>query len=280
MNARHAGRATPPAFGSFRSGTRSIWLASLALPIAVIIPVIWVFLRPQPPAPVRDIETVIKTYYGFEPLTPPSRLREPGSIYLVEGSSLRKVCEATPEMLAGKVQESKKVSQKHQSEEDSQFSLSGSFVKALNGKLSGARVATVEYGMKDAVIREIAEATLSEIELLLMSDKRCDDKVTALLNANKKVCSGYSSLAASIFYRVRFERSSDVTGKAELAAVIKEAIEETSGGSVSVHNAEEFVGENLIYGVLLSSSCLVLDTAPGRTSGAGTPSSPAPSPKT
>ena len=280
MSGRRAGRATPPAFGSFRSGSRSIWLASLALPIAVVIPALWVFFRPQPVAPVRDIEAVIKTYYGFEPLMPPSRLREPGSIYLVEGNSLRKICVATPELLAGKVQESKTVNQKHQNEEDSQFSLSGSFVRALNGKLSGARVATVEYGMKDTFIREIAEEYLLEIERTLMAKKDCDDKVTALLNANKRVCSGYSSLAASIYYRVRFDRSSDVTAKTELAGVIKEAIEETSGGSVSIRNAEEFVGENLIYGVLLSSSCIVIDTSPGRTSGTGTPPLPPPTPRT
>lgn len=280
MSRGHVGRTTPPAFGPFRNGNRSIWLASLALPAVAIVPVIWVFLRPAPVPPVQDIETVVKTYYGFDPLTPPNRLRGPGSIYHIDGSSVRKVCEATPEMLIGKVEISNTVSRKHQSSENSQFSLSGSFVQALNGKLSGARVATVEYGMKDVVISEIAEENLSEIERLLMSKKDCDNKVTALLSANKKVCSGYSSLAASIFYRVRFDRSSDVTARVELTEVIKQAIEETGAGNVTVRNAEEFVGENLIYGILPSSSCLVLDTSPGRTSGGGMPSLPAPSPKT
>ena len=146
---------------------------------------------------------------------------------------------------------------------------------ALNGKLAGARVATIEYGMKDVVISEIALATLRKIERVLMSEKDCDDEVNALLSENKKVCSGYSSLTASIVYKVRFDRNSDATAQAALTNVIKKAIEETGNGKISVRNAEEFVGENLIYGILLSSRCIVIDTTPGRTSGAGTPPLPA-----
>jgi hypothetical protein len=272
MNRRHVWRTTPPAFGSFRIGNRSIWLASLALPVALVIPAIWYVTRPSLP-PAHDIETVIKSYYGFDPLTPPSRLRGPGAIYQVDGSSVRKVCEATPEVLGGSIDESITVNRTHNSSENSRFSLSGGFVSALNGKLEGARVATIEYGMKDVVIREIPEATLGKIERVLMSEKDCDHTVNALLNANKRVCSGYSSLTASISYKIRFDRSSDVTAQAKVAVanVIKEAIEENSGGTINVRNAEEFSGEKLIYGILLSTRCLVLDTSSGRTSGAGTP---------
>ncbi len=284
MSRGHVWRTTPPAFGSFRSGNRNryIWLALLALPVAVISPVIWVFSRPPPAPPVQHIGTVVKVkaYYRFDLLTPPSRLRRPGSIYHVDGSSVRKVCEATPEVLDGKVDVSDTISQTRQSEENSQFFLSGSFVHALNGRLVGARVVTIEYGMKDVVISEIALATLRTIERVLMSEKDCDDEVNALLSANRKVCSGYSSLTASIVYKVRFDRSSNVVAQAELTVVIKKAIEDTGSGKISVRNAEEFVGENLIYGILLSSRCLVIDTSPGRASGAGTPSLPAPSPKT
>ncbi len=280
MSRRHVGRTTPPAFGSFLGGSRSIWLASLALPVVVVIPVIWAVVRPPPAPPVQDIENVVKTYYGFDPLTPPSRLRRPGAIYHVEGNSVRKVCEATPEMLDGKVSESDTVSRSRSRLESNEFSLSGGFVNSLNGKLGGTRVASIEYGMKDVMISEIAEATLGKIERLLMSEKDCEDTVNALLIADKKVCSGYSSLTASIVYKVRFERSSEVAAQAKLADVIKEAIEEASGGKISARNAEEFSGEKLVYGILLSSRCIVLDTSPGRTLGAGPPSSPAPGPKT
>ena len=281
MNGRNVRRTNPPAFGSFRSGSRSVWIAILALPIAAIVPVAAYVYYPWGP-PVHDIETVIKTYYGFDPLTPPSRLRGPGAIYAVDGRLVRKVCEASPEVLGGSIDESVTVNRTHNDEASGKFSLSGSFVKRLNGKLSGARVTTVEYSMKDVVIREIPEATLGKIERVLMSEKDCDDAVTALLTVNKVVCSGYSSLTASITYKVRFDRTTDVSAeaKAAMADVIKETIEETSGGTVNIRNAEEFFGDKLIYGILLSSRCLVLDVSGGRTSGALSPSQQAARPRT
>ncbi|MGE0038997.1 MAG: hypothetical protein AB7S93_25660 [Xanthobacteraceae bacterium] len=281
MNGRHVRRTQPPAFGSFRSGNRGIWIAALALPIAVIVPIIWYVYFPSGP-PAHDIETVIKTYYGFDPLTPPSRLRGPGAIYAVDGRLVRKVCEASPEVLGGSIDESITVNRRHDDETAGRFSLSGNFVQRLNGKLTGARVTTVEYSMKDVIIREIPEAALGRIERLLMSEQDCEDAVSALLTAKKMVCSGYSSLTASISYKVRFDRTTDVSAeaKAVLADVIKETIEENSGGKVSVRNADEFSGENLIYGILLSSRCILLDVPAGRTSGAISPSQPAARPRT
>jgi hypothetical protein len=272
MNGRDVRRTKPPALGSFLSGNRGIWIAVLALPIAVIVPIIWYVYFPRE-APAHDIETVIKTYYGFDPLTPPSRLRGPGAIYAVDGRLVRKVCEASPEVLGTSVDESITVNRRHDDETSGNFSLSGNFIKRLNAKLTGARVTTVEYSMKDVVIREIPEATLGKIERQLMSEKDCEDTVIALLSAKKMVCSGYSSLTASISYKIRFDRSTDVSAeaKAALADVIKETIEENSGGKVNVRSAEEFFGENLIYGILLSSRCILLDLPAGRTSGAVSP---------
>ena len=273
MNRRNVWRTTPPAFGSFRIGNRSIWLASLALPVALVIPAIWYVTSPSP-APAHDIETVIKSYYGFDPLTPPSRLRGPGAIYHVNGSSVRKVCEATPEVLGGFVDESITVNRTHNSSENSRFSLSGSFVNALNGKLEGARVATIEYGMKDVVIREIPEATLGKIERVLMSEKDCDDTVNALLSANKRVCSGYSSLTASISYKVRFDRRTESRRKpkSRWRTSSRRPSRRPAAARSDVRNAEEFSGEKSdLWHLCSSTRCLVLDASCGRTSGAGRP---------
>jgi hypothetical protein len=260
MTGRHVGRTDPPAHGSLR--TRGVLIAAIALPVALSLPAAWYVYVPKPPPAVDDIGSVIRSY-GFDPLTPPSQLRGPGAIYHIEGSSVRKVCEATADLLDGAVDESRTMDRSGNSSDNAQFSLSGSFIGALNGKLDGARVATIEYGMKNVVIREIPEATLGKIEHKLMSEKDCDDTVNALLSANKKVCSGYSSLSASLTYKVHFDLKSDISAqtKTAVANVIKEAIEEKSGSQISVQNAEEFSGEDLIYGILLSARCLRLDTS-------------------
>jgi hypothetical protein len=265
MNGRNVGRTHPPALGSSWIGRRGIVAAVIAVPVVLAIPGIWSVYGPRPKPAVDDIETVIRGY-GFEPLTPPNKLRGPGAIYYVEGGAVRKVCEATAELLNGAVDESPTEDRSRNSLENSRFSLSQSFVQALNGRLDGVRVATIEYGMKNVVIREIPEAVLSTIEQKLMSQKDCEDTVNALLSANKRVCSGYSSLTATLSYKVRFDLKSEISAQARAAAVgvIKQAIEGKSGSEIGVENTEEFSGDNLIYGILMSARCILPDTADRR----------------
>lgn len=280
MSRRNVGRTSPPAFGSFRSGNRRIWIAAL-LPVVVAVPALWYYFYP-PTEAVEDIEAFVRKYYRFEPLTPPSRLRSPGSIYLIEGALMRKVCDARRHLSSEDIDESETYSRIRTGDTKSRFELSGGFVSMLNAKLMGARVESIEFGMRDVTIREIPEAILGKIERQLMADPDCEDAVHDLLTANKKVCSGSASLTASISYKVRFDRRSDLTAQAKLAVAdaIRESIEENGGGTVSVRNAEEFSGEKLIYGILLSPRCLELNATPGRTSGTGRPSQQATGPKT
>lgn len=265
MNGGHVRRTYPPALDASWLGRRGFVAAVIAVPVALAIPGIWSVYDPRPKPAVDDIETVVRRY-KFDPLTPPNKLRGPGSIYYVEGGSVKMVCQATAHQLEGAVRESSTGVRTGYSSENSQFSLSQNFVQTLNGRLDGARVATIEYGMTNTVISEIPLATLRRIERELMSDKDCEDAVNALLSENKKVCSGYSSLTASLTYKVSFDRRSNISAEARAAAagVIKEAIEEKSGSTMGVKNAEEFSGEGLIYGILLSARCLLPNTADQR----------------
>jgi hypothetical protein len=284
MNGRHVWRTKPPALGSFLSGNRGIWIGlSLLLPLAAAVPALWdYFDRPPQEEVVDDIEAVIKKFYRHDPLTPPSRLRAPGSIYLVDGNLLRNVCLADPEVVRKHIQESTTQDRTSNAAAGTRFIFGGNAVDSLNAKLSGARVESIEFGIKGATIQEIPEAILGRIERLLMNDPDCEYAVSGMLAANKKVCSGYSSLTASISYKVRFARGSELTAesKLEYADVIRETIEAHGGGTVSVRNAEEYSGEKLIYGVLLSSRCFVPDTTAGRASGKGGPSQMATTPRT
>jgi hypothetical protein len=265
MNERHVRRTYPPALGSSWIGRRGIVAAVIAVPVVLALPGIWFVYAPSAKAAVDDIEAVVR-HYKFEPLTPPNKLRGPGSIYYVEGGAVKIVCEATAHQLEGAIRESSAGVRTGRSSENSQFSVSQNFVQTLNGRLDGARVATIEYGMTNTVISEISLATLRRIERELMSNKDCEDAVNDLLSENKKVCSGYSSLTGSMTYKVSFDRRTNISAEARAAAagVIKEAIEEKSGSAMGVKNAEEFSGEGLIYGILLSAHCLLPDTPDGK----------------
>ena len=112
MNRRNVRRTNPPAFGSFRSGNRSIWIAILALPIAAIVPVAAYVYYPWA-APVQTSRRSSRPSMASSPLTPPSRLRGPGAIYAVDGRLVRKICEASPEVLGGSIDKSITVNRTH-----------------------------------------------------------------------------------------------------------------------------------------------------------------------
>lgn len=260
-----------------------MWTAALLLlPLAAAAPFIWIYFdRPPPTEVVEDIEVAIKKYYRHDPLTPPSSLRGPGSIYVVdEGNQVRKVCSTTAEQ-DKYIEESTTQSRIATTAAGVRFAVGGSIIESLNAKLAGTRVESIEFGIKDATIREITEAKLGRIENELMSDPYCESRVGRILADNKKVCSGYSSLTASISYKVRFARDSELTAETKLAQanVIKEMIETHGGGTVSAQTAEQYSGEKLIYGILLSSYCILPNTTAGQASGRGGPSQVGRSPR-
>jgi hypothetical protein len=283
MNGRHVRRTNPPAFGSLVRGNRGILAAALLVPLAAAGPALWYyFKRPAPAQVVEDIEAAVKKYYRHDPLTPPNRLRGPGSIYVVDqGNQVRKVCPTSAEQ-DKYIEESTTQTRVVNTASGVRFAVSGSIVESLNAKIAGARVESIEFGIRGATIHEIAEARLGRIEQELMSDPYCESRVSRMLADNKKVCSGYSSLTASISYKVHFARSAELTADVKLAhaELIKETIESHGGGTVSVRNAEEYSGEKLIYGILLSSYCILPNATVGQNSVPSRRSQAGTSPKT
>jgi hypothetical protein len=259
MNTRRVRRTKPPAAAPHHPGRRAFLIACIALPLVMIVPGALYVARETKPR-LDDIESAIRAY-GFDPLVPPSRLREPGAIYQVEGSSFRKVCDVHPELLIDKVRESPTQDRMRRRLEKGRFSLGGGVVEALNGKLEGGRVTTIEYRLKNVTIREIAMAALGEIEDALLREKHCDEFVNDLLNANKKVCSGSATLSATLSYKVHFDVRFDTHAKAKVADIVQKVIEEETGSRIQMQAADEFAGENLYYGIQLSTRCITAGTA-------------------
>ncbi len=180
------------------AGRKYIRLASIALPIAVALPSAYVVLdRPA----LDDIETAIKEA-GFDPLVSPNRLRGPGALYEVEDGFYRKVCDVDPALLDGKLKSSPAPDRHRESLEKAGFTLDAKFIEALNAKLSGARLTSIEYTLADVTISEIDYSHLFEIEDNLLSQKNCEKAVQRLLRANRKVCPGYAALSATTSYKV------------------------------------------------------------------------------
>jgi hypothetical protein len=257
MSERHAGRAETPAAGFFQRARKHIWLASIVVPGLVIVPgVAWFF---QPPSVDEVVRTVKEA--GFDPLVPANRLRGPGAIYAVEGNSYKKVCDSDSSLLDGKVKQSPTPDHVRRHLEKSRFSLAGDFLEGINTNLKGERLTSVELKLSKVEISEIAMDELLGIQDALLSRPKCREVVSRLLKANKLVCAGYAALSATTSYHVR--TAMKMTGNADVkrAEMVKQAIEQHTGSEVTIHNADEFKGDNLFYGIQLWGLCITPDTA-------------------
>lgn len=261
MSDRHVRPTKTSAAGSVQAGRRNLWLASIALPVAVVIPAaIYVVDHPQPQ--LDEVETVIRQA-GFDPLVPPNRLRGPGALYEVEGGLYRKVCDADTAVIAKKLKESPTQDQLRERLENGGFSLSGKFVGMLNAELGSARLTSIELKMTHVTISEIAESDLLEISNNLLSQKSCDEVVNGLLKANKKVCPGYAALSATTLYKVHFDAKfdSNADDKAPIMKAVQQAIQENADGQIRTQSADELSGDNLFYGIQLATLCITPDSA-------------------
>jgi hypothetical protein len=239
---------------------RLLAIACVAIPVAVIAPAVAYMILP--PAEEDGIEAVIKKA-GFEPVQPPNRLRGPGALYEVEDGYYRKVCDAGPDILRGKSLKSPIEDQTRERLAKARFKVSSEIVENSNAKLGSSRVTSIEYRLTDAAITEITLADLAEIQDQLLSQKSCDKTVQMLLHADKKVCAGYAALSATTSYKVHTDRSFDSKGESRVSvtSAVKEAIELHTDGQVRVTDRNELAGEDLFYGIQLSSLCITLDTA-------------------
>ena len=117
--------------------------------------------------------------------------------------------------------------------------------------------------MTDVAISEIAFSDLLEIEDNLLRQSHCDDAVQRLLKANKQVCPGYAALSATTFYKVHVDAKLEAGADSKVPVIkaVKQALQEHADSKVHIQSADELSGENLFYGIQLSSLCITADTA-------------------
>jgi hypothetical protein len=241
-----------------RRGSRLIWLGSLAIIGAALLASVWV-LWPHPT--IDEIERAIIAT-GFGPVTPPNRLRGPGSLYVAEGNNFyHQVCRADPSLLEGKVQTSPTLARVREKLEKGGFTWSGDLVEALNGKLDGTRLTSIKYNLAEVTIHELADADLKAIQQKLMDDPLCEAAVLDYFKQQRKVCSGYAALSASTSFRITIESKMEMAAdqSTKLTGLVKRHLEQQIGGQIQIRSTDEYSGENLYYGILLSDFCPVPD---------------------
>lgn len=234
----------------------------MGLAALVLVPgAAYVLLNWSEPAVDDMVTTIIEA--GFDPLTLPNRLRGPGALYVVDGKSYRKVCDADPKLLTDRLQTSPVPDRVRTRLEKSGFSLGGDYLAMINGQLGGNLLRSVEYRLTNVAIIEIAMSDLFEIQQVLLSEPSCLHTVGQLVRASKQVCAGYAALRANTFYKVNVDKKVAAKEEAKLPVLetVKSVIQQNAGSDLSIRSADELKGDGLYYGIQLSQLCITPDTA-------------------
>lgn len=198
---------------------------------------------------------------GFYPLSPPSRLVTPGSIYQVskDGRFYTTICRADEADIAPITQVSETQDVVASSLQSGAFALDAKAVEAVNASLSGKLVRGVQYSLRDVAVLEIPVAQNNEIFAKLTSHKPCNDVIRRLLAQGDLVCQGQAVLRATVEYRLVTGGSAE--GFAELVGTaIKSALEGALKTSIAYDGGRLVSGVNLHYGVKINPVCATPNT--------------------
>lgn len=218
---------------------------------------------------------------GFFPTRPPTRLRGPGSLFLVgvDGSIKRTVCEADHVLVGSLVQESDTTLTAARYLQKVGYSLDAGIVDRINAQLESKRIATVRYELNNVKVLEISGDRLVGISQRLMRDPNCALAIEQLVKSREFVCQGVSVLLASAKYTV--EADSRQTGGGKVSTddlgVVGEVLRESdvdstvavvpdlrtrstlAAQSSGTHVEQSYMlstGEGLHYGVKLNELCM------------------------
>ena len=224
----------------------------------------------------RDpLETAINDL-GFYPTRPPTRLRRPGSLFLVgvDGNIIRTVCAADG---AEPIPESDSTAIAASLLQNANYSLDGRIVDQVNAHLAAQRVQTVRYELSDVKVLEIAGNRLVSIAERLQSDPDCATAIKQLVRSREFVCQGVSVLLASARYAVEIDARRSANGevsthdlstigdamrKSNVDVAVDAQVQNNDGtntqstGSAAEHTYTLASGEALDYGVKVNDLCL------------------------
>jgi hypothetical protein len=228
-----------------------LWIGGLALAPVLALGVAYFGQIISPNTPEKAIIGA-----GFEPLIPPMRLREPGSLYAIGADrSYIKVCDPDPDHLKRVTRDSDTVAQKLERLMRGRFNVAGNLLDSLNAAFGGASVVTVTYTFTDVKVIEVAEDKLLELQHSMLSERFCDQRVQQYIHAKRKVCMGRQALRATTVYKVHTDSKLGADVQDKMGDIAKK-IQSHVGSTAEVKRNDEIVGRDLLYGIKLTELCV------------------------
>jgi hypothetical protein len=197
---------------------------------------------------------------GFYPVTPPTTLRNPGSIYQIspDGKWYTTLCEIENKRLLNVRRES--ATEKRVASELTKLTIKADASLLDKAKTSVASdvLKAISYTLDDPKVFEISLANLAEIAAELQaSDPSCKSQVEAYLRNGDYVCQIQEVLQATATYKISTDSKASGASNIPIAAV-KEVLQSTIEPNATIKSESEIAGSGLFYGMRPTPRCLAL----------------------
>jgi hypothetical protein len=246
-----------------KRGTKVLWGAVVAVPFAIVA---WVYLHPEEP---DGIDKAVRSI-GFYPITPPSNLRGPGSIYYVspDGNYYSLLCEVEPDRLKRVWRSSPTAKQVSNELKKAKVGLGADVLNRVSSSADADLLQTIKLELDEVEVGEVSLEELATIADELLKRTPCAQQVERYLHSDEYVCQGQQVLKATTNYSVEFNDAAKASvkrpvpegGIKDAAQVIKANVD----ADARVEGSKILSGKGLYYGIKLAPRCMYLPGKKGR----------------
>lgn len=231
-----------------------IYFSAAVIACVIVIAPIYIFY--STPHQTNALADAIRSL-RFHPLTPPSTLRAPGTIYVIDddGEVESVLCWADAKDLKDVMHESPTETLDTQSLRKATLNSSAKITESLKEQVKGDVVESVSFTLANVSVLEVSIESLRSLSATLQDKPGCGDSVVSYIHAGKHLCQGQQVLRATAKYTITNKR--EVTG--EIAAQLNDAIRATIDPKASFDGKTVTAGEGLFYGMRLAPLCMALD---------------------
>jgi hypothetical protein len=230
---------------------KSKWILGL---FAVVTPFATVagiyFYSPDPDKLNEAIRNI-----GFYPITPPTNLRAPGSIYHVSsnGKYYTMLCEVQLERLSSVTRTSPTNKQVSTELRKARLGVSAEIIQQVQSSTDAKLMETIKLDLDDVEVLEVSLEDLATIADELLKRETCLRVVRKYLEEGDYVCQGQQVVKATTTYTVAVDNSA--TGHLQKTA---ELIKFNLDSDARIEGDKIVSGRNLYYGMKLAPRCMYL----------------------
>jgi hypothetical protein len=174
-----------------------------------------------------------------------------------DGKEYQTLCQASTELLAGKIVESPSTRTVADQLKRATYKLKGKLAQQVSDAIGSDQSESVRYSLNDVKLLEIPLSSNRNIFAELVKDQNCRQEVDYQLGNGEFVCQGQTILAASAEYEVR--TASGLSGAAateHALRAVKGAVEANTQTEITRSGDKLTSGEALHYGVKVNPSCI------------------------